>query len=678
MWKNSIIFLSFSLVLVVFCINSMNNNDVVFELFLENSRPHIGADYPIQIGVNGEGIKIGVIDTGVNFQHPDLLDIEENEKKSRGYDFIENDKNPQDTNGHGTQVAGIITADGEITGIAPKSKIFAYRVSEDGEAVSSELIIKAINQAIIDDVDIINISLGVDVIHDIIDDAVNEAVNNGIVVVVAAGNSGPDEKTIGSPGANPNAITVGATYNDIDSSIVSTLEIGEKQFQILPMLGTQVISDKITGEIKFGEFGRTQDLIDLDVNDKIVLTERGGEEDEIVFFSEKEQAAADNGAKAIIVYNNEPGIFYGELIHESVPENYTPLIPAVSMTQEDGLILKKMLETKTIGTMNVFNHPDFVAMFSSRGPVSPFYEKPDLVAPGVFVKTTSLDNKYNITSGTSYAAPHVSGAVALLLNKNPDFTPQEIKSKLITTSKLVTDQYGNEFAMNIAGAGRIDVTNAFNSELLIIPTSLRFDLSLEKNTQTKDIHLKFDKSNKKIKIEFSDFTNVNFEYNLEGDLLHITSKLISDNVGKFEGRLFITHNEIVHQIPIQIRISEATVDIIENDGKLFFEIIKPSEWTYAKITAINKNTLEKSSITFSPKQNKPLSIFQSGEHWIESKITTDKKIFDVFDSVIVNSSLENKKSILDDLENTERPILILSVIIVTIAIFGIRILRIKD
>ena len=111
---------------------------------------------------------------------------------------------------------------------------------------------------------------------------------------------------------------------------------------------------------------------------------------------------------------------------------------------------------------------------------------------------------------------------------------------------------------------------------------------------------------------------------------------------------------------------------------LFFEIIKPSEWTYAKITAINKNTLEKNSITFSPKENKPLSIFQSGEYWIESKITTDKKIFDVFDSIIVNSSLENKKSLLDDLENIERPILILSVVIVTIAIFGIRILKIKD
>ena len=675
MWKNSIIFSGITLILLVFSINSLNN-DVSLEFLLENSRPHIGAVYPSEIGIGGETIKIAVIDTGVNFEHPDLLGIGENGKIVGGYDFIENDNFPQDTNGHGTQVAGIIAADGETTGIAPKSKILAYRVSEDGEAVSSDLIIKAIKQAMADEADIINISLGVDIIHDEIDYAVNEAVKNGIVVVAAAGNSGPDNETIGSPGANPNAITVGATYNDIDSSIVSTLQIGEEQFQVLPMLGTEIISEKIIEEIEFGGFGREQDLEYLDVKNKILLVERGGEvEDEVVFFSEKEYVAANSGAKAIIVFNNEPGIFYGELMHEFIPENYVPSIPAVSITQDDGLKIKKMLNTKTIGTIDVFNHPDFVAMFSSRGPVSPFYEKPDLVAPGVFVKTTSLGEKYNITSGTSYAAPHIAGAVALLLEKNPEFTPHEIKSKLITTSNLVTDPFGNEFPMNIGGAGRVNVTNAFNSELLILPSNLRFDLSTEKNSQTKNLHLNLDKLDNQLEIKFSDFVNVNFDYNLEDNFIQVTSQLVSNETGEFEGRLFILHNGITHQIPIHVRVSDATVNIIEENDELFFEILKPLEWTYAKISAVNKETLEKDSISFSSKSNSPLKIYKSGDYWIEAKISTDENTFDVYDSIKINLLSENEKSVFYYLEEIERPVLILSIITVLVGIFGVRMLR---
>ena len=661
--------------LLVFSINSFNN-DMSLELLLENSRPHIGAVYPSEIGIGGETIKIAVIDTGVNFEHPDLLGIGENGKIVGGYDFIENDNFPQDTNGHGTQVAGIIAADGETTGIAPKSKILAYRVSEDGEAVSSDLIIKAIKQAMADEADIINISLGVDIIHDEIDYAVNEAVKNGIVVVAAAGNSGPDNETIGSPGANPNAITVGATYNDIDSSIVSTLQIGEEQFQVLPMLGTEIISEKIIEEIEFGGFGREQDLEYLDVKNKILLVERGGEvEDEVVFFSEKEYVAANSGAKAIIVFNNEPGIFYGELMHEFIPENYVPSIPAVSITQDDGLKIKKMLNTKTIGTIDVFNHPDFVAMFSSRGPVSPFYGKPDLVAPGVFVKTTSLGEKYNITSGTSYAAPHIAGAVALLLEKNPEFTPHEIKSKLITTSNLVTDPFGNEFPMNIGGAGRVNVTDAFNSELLILPSNLRFDLSTEKNSQTKNLHLNLDKLDNQLEIKFSDFVNVNFDYNLEDNFIQVTSQLVSNETGEFEGRLFILHNGITHQIPIHVRVSDATVNIIEENDELFFEILKPLEWTYAKISAVNKETLEKDSISFSSKSNSPLKIYKSGDYWIEAKISTDENTFDVYDSIKINLLSENEKSVFYYLEEIERPVLILSIITVLVGIFGVRMLR---
>ena len=83
------------------------------------------------------------------------------EKIIGGYDFVDNDEMPEDTNGHGTQVAGIIASNGNLKGIAPNSKILMYKVSEDGESVPSHLIIKAIEKSIEDNADIINISLGI-------------------------------------------------------------------------------------------------------------------------------------------------------------------------------------------------------------------------------------------------------------------------------------------------------------------------------------------------------------------------------------------------------------------------------------------------------------------------------------------------------------------------------------
>ena len=176
-------------------------------------------------------------------------------------------------------------------------------------------------------------------------------------------------------------------------------------------------------------------------------------------------------------------------------------------------------------------------------------------------------------------------------------------------------------------------------------------------------------------IKFSKFTNVNIDYNLQGNVLQVTSKLTSNEIGEFEGRLFIKHNEIIHQIPIHIRVSEAVVDIIEEDGELFFEIIKPLEWTYAKISAINKETLEKNSVSFSPKNTIPLKIYKSGDYWIEVKISTHEKIFEVFDSIIIDSSFENKIPIFNNLGNIERPIIIITVVIIIVVVFGARILR---
>ncbi len=673
-------FLFFSLLVVgVFSIVITNfvSLEENFELLLDNSGPYIGAEFPKQLGFTGDGIRIGVIDTGINLEHPDFFNSDQLSRFLKGYDFVDNDSIPQDTNGHGTQVTGIIAADGQLIGIAPKVEIFSYRVSSDGESVPSDLIIKAINRAIEDRVDIINISLGVNMTHAKIDNAVNNAIDHGIVVVAAAGNSGPDKSTIGSPARNPNAITVGATYNNRDSSMVSTLQVGEKQFQVLPMLGTDVISDPISTDIIFGKYSREHDFDGVDVRGKIVLAERGGETpDEIVFFSDKEIFASKNGAKGLVVYNNQPGMFFGELIHEYVNEDYYPSIPTVSMTREEGLELKKILESETSATLDVFNHPDFIAMFSSRGPVSPFYQKPDLVAPGVFVNTTSLKNFYNITSGTSYAAPHVSGAIALLLEKNPDLTPHEIKSILITTSDVITDQYKKEFEFDAGGAGRIDLKKAFNSELIFDPPKLIFNLSGQEILERQVIEMNaFGDSINIQKVEFSGEDNVEFDYEVKESSLYITSKLIENESGIFESRAFITYNDITYQIPMIVRVTEATIVILEKENELSFQVKRPIDWEYAKITVTNSETFEEQTLSITPTKFESLKLYEAGRYWIETNIKNNEETFDVYDVYDIEIDAKEKKPIVSSTELPERALIILIIIFSIVIIVGFKFRR---
>ena len=135
----------------------------------------------------------------------------------------------------------------------------------------------------------------------------------------------------------------------------------------------------------------------------------------------------------------------GELIHEFIKPYYKPQIPVVSIDREEGLEIIESIKNGNKAIMHLFYNPDFVTHFSSRGPVSPFYIKPDLVAPGAYINTTQSTGGYNFTSGTSYAAPHVSGAAALLLQKNPDLHHHEIKSLLVTTTEPVSDAYEQEF-----------------------------------------------------------------------------------------------------------------------------------------------------------------------------------------------------------------------------------------
>ena len=661
----------FFLVILVFTgtilISSQLQSTENISILVNNSGPFIGTSIPFQSGYDGSGIIISIIDTGIDLSHPDLEG-----KIIGGYDFVDNDDMPEDVNGHGTQVAGIIAANGNLKGIAPNSKILMYKVSEDGESVPSHLIIKAIEKSIEDGADIINISLGINQTNTKIDQAVNKAIRNNIFVVTAAGNFGPELNTIGSPGINPNAITVGATFNNVTSSIVSTFEIEGKTFNVFPMVGTQSLTEPITSQIIFGKYGRVHDLLENNFEGSILLIERGSDiENEIVYFSDKEKNAADVGAKAIVVYNNKPGIFFGELIHEYVDEGYNPTIPALSLSREDGLLIKEILQSDTKGILDVFYHPDFVAYFSSRGPVSPFYIKPDLVAPGAFINTTDINGNYKISSGTSFAAPHVAGTAALILQKNPQLTPQELKSVLMTTSEIVYDQFDDRFPTEVSGNGRINASKAINAELIIMPPNLIFDLSPTNQIQTKNLKIK-GIGDESLSIRFEENHIADFDYNLNNENLVINAKLIEQSLGDFESRIVINHNEIDYHMPIIVRVSEGAITINEDGGKLSIDVSSPSSWSYAKISIINKETGKTFTDSIVPGKNSELTVYQPGEYWIEAEID---RTLSAYATIQVEKIEHSEKNLANMLNLPEKPILIISAIMIVTIIVGLSIRR---
>jgi len=671
--RQKIIFFAFVILFGVILSSQKIQPDITLEILLDKSGKYVGADYPHDLGFNGNGIKVAVIDTGVDYSHPDLFGFGPSGKVVGGYDFIENDDSPTDTNGHGTEVAGIIAANGSLKGIAPSAKILAYRVSDTGEGVSSDLIIKAIHRAVVDGANVINISLGVNRTNERIDEAINYAVKKGIVVVTAAGNNGPDPNTIGSPGKDPNTITVGATYNNITSSLVATLQINGERLQVLPMAGIKPTSEPVVAEIVFGKYGRAEDLIGVDARGKILLVERGSDKkDELVYFSDKEKNASSVGAKAIIVYNNEQGIFLGELNHKLTGPDYESTIPAVSMSREDGLSLKNRIQNKTIGTLNAFYHPDFVSFFSSRGPVSPFYIKPNLVAPGVFVNATSINGNYNLTSGTSFAAPHVSGAVAILLQKNPELAPHEINSIISTTADPISDTYETPFPLEISGVGRLNITKAFNANLIITPYQVIFDLSPHIKTQTAMLQIKtINHESPKVNVDFKlNGDAVNFEHFLDGNNLYITSNLVREIPSEYQGMITLDDGMTKHHIPVLVRVSTSSVDAVNDNGKLNFRVYSNDTWSYAKISVYNDDSDLVSTASITPTKSDPVLIHEIGQYWIEANVRDGNNTVNVYNTIFVESSAKDQIDF-SAIGIPQRQILIIFGIMAIIAAVGI-------
>ena len=201
----------------------------------------------------GKGVKIGVIDTGVDYLHEALGGgFGPGFKVAGGYDFVNDKTDPMDDNGHGTHVAGIIAGNSaSLKSMAPDARLFAYKVLDASGNGNTSTVIAGIEQAMMDSVDIINLSLGTSDgdPDDILSQAVDRAVEAGIVVVVAAGNDG-DYGTISSPGAAREALTVGAIDSLQSIATFSSKGPSNKIYGIKPDVvapGVNILSAKMGG-----------------------------------------------------------------------------------------------------------------------------------------------------------------------------------------------------------------------------------------------------------------------------------------------------------------------------------------------------------------------------------------------------------------------------------------------
>jgi len=479
-----------------------------------DSVPQIGVDKLHDEKIEGQGIKVGVIDTGIDYNHPDLSGAYKGYRaidgkdpsavdpdSVKGWDFIDNDADPMEETyeewkasgqpevdnygnayytSHGTHVSGTVagrqenTVDSAVKGVAPEVDLYNYRVLGPYGNGSTGGILAGVDKSVKDEMDVINLSLGSNLSSAVspLSVAVNNAMLAGVVATVASGNAGDGAMTIGSPGSGALAITVGAS--DVSQTIPTyTASADDDTFQDVQLLAKDFTDDvgafqEESLPVAFAGLGKSSDFESTDVKGKIALIERGD-----IAFDEKLKNAKKAGAAAAIVYNNEEG-----QIPYYVGES-TGYIPSFRLSKKDGERLKVLSESGTVfkfGELrNTKSEGDHLADFSSRGPIAQSYDvKPDVIAPGVAIYSTypsymndpegnSYDAAYARIQGTSMAAPHVAGAAALILQENPDYTPFDVKAALMNTAEDLKEEY----SVYEVGAGRINAYDAVHADTSI-------------------------------------------------------------------------------------------------------------------------------------------------------------------------------------------------------------------
>ncbi|WP_059103356.1 S8 family peptidase [Shouchella shacheensis] len=453
--------------------------------YMFDSAPFIGANEVWEdLGYTGEEVTVAIIDTGVDYTHPDLAHAFGDYK---GRDLVDNDDDPQETppgdprgnaTNHGSHVAGTVAANGEIKGVAPDATLLAYRVLGPGGSGSTANVIAGIEQAVQDGADVMNLSLG-NTLNDpdfATSLALDRAMAEGVMAVTSNGNAGPAEWTVGSPGTSRDAISVGATqlpYAVFNAQVETDGGVSYPSAAVMGPGPEEGITQLDGNDYELVDVGLafTEDFEGVDVEGKVALISRGD-----LPFVEKVDNAKEAGAAGVIMYNNVDG---------DMPYIPSLALPTVMLNNVDGQKMLDELEagnnTITISIEEAGEVGESVADFSSRGPVMDTWMiKPDVVAPGVNITSTVPTHNpenphgYAALQGTSMAAPHVAGAAALILEAHPDWGVEEVKASLMNTAERITDPDGTMYAHNTQGAGSIRVPEAIQTKTLAVPGSYSF------------------------------------------------------------------------------------------------------------------------------------------------------------------------------------------------------------
>lgn len=396
----------------------------------------------------GTGRKICIIDSGLYTAHED---ISATNVSGLGDDWS------NDCSGHGTHVAGTIAAVNNeigVIGVSPDVSLYIVKIFDGpscGWSYSSNLIDSS-NKCSEAGANIINMSLGGRKLSVSERDAFAAHYNNNILSIAAAGNNGDNTKlypasydSVISVAAVDNTLTVADFSQSNDQvelsapgvNVLSTVpftSVNQLLINGLPYIGGHIefsAFDEVTATIVDGNYCGSRDIPkDNSWSGKIVLCQRGTSKGKSITFFEKVSNSELSGAVGVAIYNNEPYGFSGTL-----GEGNSSAIPAISLSQENGqYILNNLIGSSSTLTTS---------------------------AP-------SVGNGYQAWSGTSMAAPHVSGVAALAWSADPSLTNAEIRAALISTAM----DLGVTGKDSVYGHGLVQAYGAWQAVGESVPTNL--------------------------------------------------------------------------------------------------------------------------------------------------------------------------------------------------------------